>query len=246
MFKNKVVLITGGSRGIGKATAIKFAKLHANIAIVYKDNQNAAENVVALCKKWGGGTFAVKADLSCKEDIDRVVKEVMDRYGRIDVLVNNAGVVFDREFEDITYEESLQIIKTNMLAPLFLSQKVAPIMVKNGGGAIINMSSTSGMYDFNPGTADYAMSKLALQSLTKDLSMKYATSGVRVNAVAPGWVNTDMNKDLPKDFVKQETAKYHLKRWAEPEEIADAVVYLASDNASYVTGQVLVLDGGHC
>lgn len=101
------------------------------------------------------------------------------------------------------------------------------------------------MYDFNPGTADYAMSKIALQSLTKDLSMKYAPY-IRVNAVAPGWVNTDMNADLPKDFVESETAKYHMKRWAEPEEIADVILYLASPNASYVTGQIIVLDGGHC
>ena len=153
--------------------------------------------------------------------------------------------MYDREFEEIKYEESLQILKTNMLAPLFLSQKIAPIMLKNNGGVIINVSSTSGMHDFNPGTADYAMSKIALQSLTKDLSMKYAPK-IRVNAVAPGWVNTDMNADLPKDFVESETDKYHMKRWAEPEEIADAIVYLASDNATYITGQVLVLDGGHC
>ena len=118
-------------------------------------------------------------------------------------------------------------------------------MLKNNGVVIINVSSTSGMYDFNPGTADYAMSKIALQSLTKDLSMKYAPK-IRVNAIAPGWVNTDMNADLPKDFVESETAKYHMKRWADPEEIADAIVYLASDNATYITGQVLVLDGGHC
>ena len=118
-------------------------------------------------------------------------------------------------------------------------------MLKNNGGVIINVSSTSGMHDFNPGTADYAMSKIALQSLTKDLSMKYAPK-IRVNAIAPGWVNTDMNADLPKEFVDQETSKYHMKRWAEPEEIADTIVYLASDNATYLTGQVIVLDGGHC
>ena len=159
--------------------------------------------------------------------------------------MNNAGIVYDREFEEITYEESLNIVKTNMLAPLFLSQKIAPLMVKQGSGKIINVSSTSGMYDFNPGTADYAMTKIALQSLTKDLSKKYAPT-INVNAVAPGWVNTDMNADLPKEFVESETAKYHMKRWAEPEEIADVIIYLASPKAGYITGQVLVLDGGHC
>ena len=245
MFKNKVVLITGGTRGIGKATAIKFAKLGAKVVVVYKSNKNTAkeleEKIVSDC----GYVDCIKADISNYENIESLVKNVIDKYKRVDILVNNAGIVFDREFEDIKYEESLQIIKTNMLAPLFLSQLIAPYMVKQGKGKIVNVSSTSGMYDFNPGTADYAMSKIALQSLTKDLSMKYAPT-INVNAVAPGWVNTDMNKELPKDFVDEETKKYHMKRWAEPEEIADAIVYLASDNANYVTGQVLVLDGGHC
>ena len=246
MFKDKVVLITGGSRGIGRAAAIKFAKLRANVIIVYKSNENQAQSLVNEILSFGGSIKTIKADVSVKEEIDRIVDLALSFWGRIDVLVNNAGIVYDREFEEITYEESIQILKTNMLAPLFLSQKITPIMLKNtSGGCIVNVSSTSGLHDFNPGTADYAMSKIALQSLTKDLSMKYSPK-IRVNAVAPGWVHTDMNADLPDDFVKSETAKYHLKRWAEPEEIADAIVYLASPNTTYVTGHVMVLDGGHC
>lgn len=245
MFKDKVVLITGGSRGIGRATALKFAKLGAKVVAVYRGNEEKAKSLVKEIKSYGGEINTIKVDLSIESEIERVVDKALEIYGKVDILVNNAGIVYDREFEEIKYEESLQILKTNMLAPLFLSQKIAPHMLKNNGGTIINVSSTSGMHDFNPGTADYAMSKIALQSLTKDLSMKYAPI-IRVNAVAPGWVNTDMNADLPKDFVESETAKYHMKRWAEPEEIADAIVYLASDNATYITGQVLVLDGGHC
>lgn len=245
MFKNKVVLITGGSRGIGRATAIKFAKLGAMVIVVYANNDAKANSLETEVKKFGGKVNLIKADLSVEIEIEKVVNEALKLYGKVDILVNNAGIVYDREFEEITYEESLKIVKLNMLAPLFLSQKLAPIMMKNKNGIIINVSSTSGMYDFNPGTADYAMSKIALQSLTKDLSMKYAPA-IRVNAIAPGWVNTDMNADLPKDFVEQETSKYHMKRWAEPNEIADAIIYLASPSASYLTGQVLVLDGGHC
>jgi len=245
MFKDKVVLITGGSRGIGRAAAIKFAKENAKVIIVFKGNKNAANEVVNECSKFGAQIKLIQADISKEYDLDKIAKEALSFYGRIDVLVNNAGIVYDREFEEITYEEILNIVKTNMLAPLFLSQKIAPLMVKQGSGKIVNVSSTSGMYDFNPGTADYAMTKLALQSLTKDLSMKYAST-INVNAVAPGWVNTDMNADLPEEFVESETAKYHMKRWAEPEEIADAIVYLASPKASYVTGHVLVVDGGHC
>lgn len=245
MFENKVVLITGGSRGIGRATAIKFAKLGAKVVVVYRGNDEKANSLVKEIEAFDGIIKVLKADISVERELDRIVNTALLEFGEIDILVNNAGIIFDREFEDIKYNESLQILKTNMLAPLFLSQKIAPIMLKNNGGVIINVSSTSGMYDFNPGTADYAMSKIALQSLTKNLSMKYAPK-IRVNAVAPGWVNTDMNADLPKEFVESETAKYHMKRWAEPEEIADAIIYLASPNASYVTGQVLVLDGGHC
>ena len=246
MFRNKVVVITGGSRGIGRSAAIKFAKFGANVIIVYKNNDKSAQSLMKEVEDFGGNLKTIKADVSVKEEIDRIVDLALSFWGRIDVLVNNAGIVYDREFEEITYEESIQILKTNMLAPLFLSQKITPIMLKNtSGGCIVNVSSTSGLHDFNPGTADYAMSKIALQSLTKDLSMKYSPK-IRVNAVAPGWVNTDMNADLPKDFVESETAKYHMKRWAEPEEIADAIIYLASPNATYITGQVIVLDGGHC
>ncbi len=245
MFKDKVVLITGGTRGIGRATAIKFAKLGAKVVVVYKGKEEKAKSLIDEITAFGGIVKTIKADISKKEELDNIVNSALSLFGRIDILVNNAGIVYDREFEEITYEESLQILKTNMLAPLFLSQKIAPLMIENKFGVIINLSSTSGMHDFNPGTADYAMSKIALQSLTKDLSMKYAPN-IRVNAVAPGWVNTDMNADLPKEFVESETAKYHMKRWAEPEEIADAIIYLASPNANYITGQVLVLDGGHC
>lgn len=246
MFKNKVVLITGASRGIGRATAIKFGELGATVIVNYVKDMNSANNIVKEIKGLGGNAVSIQADISEKEEIDKLVDLSINQFGRIDILINNAGIVYDREFEDITYDESLKIIRTNMLAPLFLSQKVAPIMVKNGGGNIVNVSSTSGLHDFNPGTADYAMSKIALQSLTKDLSLKYATQNIRVNAVAPGWVNTDMNADLPSEFVDAETDKYHLKRWAEPEEIADSIIYLASDKATYITGQVLIIDGGHC
>ena len=245
MFKDKVVLITGGTRGIGAATSKKFAQLGAKVVAIYNKDIKTALNFENEIKKSGGNIKCLQFDISNIKNISQLVKRVTSEYGKIDILVNNAGIVFDREFEDIKYDESLEIVKTNMLAPLFLSQQIAPLMLKQGKGKIINVSSTSGMHDFNPGTADYAMTKLALQSLTKDLSMKYAPT-INVNAVAPGWVNTDMNKDLPKEFVDEETKKYHMKRWAEPEEIADAIVYLASDTASYITGQILVLDGGHC
>lgn len=211
----------------------------------YCHDKKSADEVVKQIEKLGGKGLSFQADISKYDDLTKLVDFVISKFGRIDILVNNAGIVFDREFEEIEYEESLKIFKTNALAPLYLSKLVAPYMLKNGYGKIINVSSTSGMHDFCPGTCDYAMSKLALQSLTKDLSMKYAPK-INVNAVAPGWVNTDMNKDLPKEYIKEEMTKYHIKRLAEPEEIAHAIVFLASDKASYITGHVLVVDGGHC
>lgn len=243
IFQDKVVLITGGSRGIGRATAIKFVKLGANVIAVYHSNNEKANSLVKEIKNLGGKYYKCRF-VYWERNWQSSWRCSCYFWGNW-YFINNAGIVFDREFEEITYSDSLQVFKTNALAPLFLSQKIVPVMLKNNGGVIINVSSTSGMYDFNPGTADYAMSKIALQSLTKDLSMKYAPK-IRVNAVAPGWVDTDMNADLPKEFVEQETSKYHMNRWAKPEEIADTIIYLASDNASYITGQVIVLDGGHC
>ena len=245
MFKDKVVLITGGSRGIGRSTAIKFAQRGAKVIVVYKSNKLKAASLIKEIESFGGVIRAIQADISQEKELDRLVDLALSCFGKIDILINNAGIAYDREFEEITYEESLQIVKTNMLAPLFLSQKLAPYMLKNKGGVIVNVSSTSGLHDFCPGTADYNMTKIALQSLTKDLSMKYAPY-IRVNAVAPSWVNTEMNSDLPDDYMQKELQKYHLKRLAEPEEIADAIIYLASPNASYVAGHVLVVDGGHC
>ena len=245
MFKDKVVLITGPSRGIGRATALEFGRQGATVVVNYKHSKKEADKVVKEINASGGIGFAIQADISNIDNLKPMVDKIVKKFGKIDILVNNAGIVFDREFEDIKYEEVLEVFKTNAIAPLFLSKLVAPIMLKNGGGKIVNVSSTSGMKDFCPGTADYCMSKLALQSLTKDLSMQFAPK-INVNAVAPSWVDTDMNADLPKEYLDEEMQKYHIKRLAKAQEIADAVVYLASDKASYITGHVLVVDGGHC
>jgi len=245
MFKDKVVLITGASRGIGRATALEFGRQGAIVVVNYNHSKKEADKVVKEINTEGGVGFAIQADISKIENLKPMVDKIVKKYGRIDILINNAGIVYDREFEDIKYEEVLEVFKTNAIAPLFLSKLVAPIMVKNGNGKIVNVSSTSGMKDFCPGTADYCMSKLALQSLTKDLSMQFAPI-INVNAIAPGWVDTDMNIDLPKEYLDEEMQKYHIKRLAKAQEIADAIVYLASDKASYITGHILVVDGGHC
>lgn len=136
MFKDRVVLITGGSRGIGRAAAIKFAKLGANVIIVYKNSDKSAQDLLKEIQEFGGSLKTIKADVSEEKELHKIVETALSFYGKIDILVNNAGIVFDREFEEITYEESMQILKTNMLAPLFLSQMIAPIMLKNisGGG----------------------------------------------------------------------------------------------------------------
>lgn len=246
MFKNKVVLITGGSRGIGKATAIKFAENNANVVFIYGKNDVEAEKTLSLLNSINPNKkhYKLKLDLSEEKNLTEIVNFVLKKFGKIDILVNNAGICFKRPFEKVTYDESLKIYKTNVLAPMFLSQKLAPIMYKNKYGKIINVASTSGYTDTCPETIDYNISKAGLVALTRDLARQYAPF-VNVNAVAPGWVQTEMSKDLTKEYIEKETQNYFLKRFAKSEEIADAILFLASDNSSYINAQTILLDGGH-
>lgn len=173
-----------------------------------------------------------------------MVKQIIDEFGRIDVLVNNAGIAIDKEMADRTVEEFNTTLSTNFVAPFFMAREVANYMIENKAGKIINVSSSSGIDGYIPMSVDYDFSKVALNILTKDLALEYAPH-INVNAIAPGWVNTDIYKDLPEDFVKEEPEKIWLKRFAESEEIARVKVFLASDNASFINGEILKVDGGY-
>lgn len=241
---SKVVLVTGGSRGIGKAISKRFAKEGYDIIINYKENESRAEEIKKeIENSYDAKVMLIKTDLSNEEAIIDMVNQIFNIYEKIDVLVNNAGVVFDKEFDERTIKDWENTLKVNLIAPFVLTKLIGRKMYEAKSGAIINISSTNGINTYYPTSVDYDASKAGVISLTYDAAVEFAPY-VRVNSVAPGWVNTEMNKDLEEDFVKEETEKILVKRFAEPEEIANVVYFLASDEASFVNSEVIKVDGG--
>jgi len=240
-FQDKVVLITGASRGIGRATAILFAKEGAKVVINYKSNQREAEKVLEIVGKDNG--IIAQADVSNEKEVKRLVDETVKQFGKIDILVNNAGIVFDIPLMEKTVEQWEQTLRTNLIGAFLCSKYVVLYMKQQKSGAIVNVSSTNA-FDGYPESIDYDASKAGMIMLTKDFAKELAPYA-RVNAIAPGWVDTDINKDLPADFVKSEQKRILLKRFAKPEEIAKVILFLASDDASFVNGSVLTIDGGY-
>ncbi|MDP3770542.1 MAG: SDR family oxidoreductase [Candidatus Sungbacteria bacterium] len=242
-FKDKIVLITGASRGIGKATALLFAQEGAKVIVNYSQSKNEADMVVSEIKKMKSDAISVKCDVSNEKQVNAMVERVIHTFGGIDILVNNAGIVFDASFTDRTVEQWKRTLDVNVIGVFLCCKYVAPSMLKKGG-SIVNVSSINGINSFNPDSMDYDASKAGVIVLTRDLAKELAPA-IRVNAVAPGWVDTAMNKDLPKDYIRQEIKKIYLKRFARPDEIAKVILFLASDNASYITGSILRVDGGY-
>ena len=241
---NKVVLMTGASRGIGKSTATEFAKNNYNIVINYNNNKEAAEDLKNKLKsKYNIECLAIKADVSNEQEVDNMIEDVINTFGRIDVLVNNAGIAQDTLLEDKTKEMFQKTLNINLIGTFLVSKKVSKYMLKEKKGCIINISSTNGIDTYYPYSIDYDASKAGVISLTKNLAVELAPY-IRVNSVAPGWVNTEMNKDLDKEFINKETKKILLNRFANPEEIAKVIYFLASDSASYINGEIIKVDGG--
>ena len=238
------VLVTGGSRGIGEAISREFAKKGYNVIINFKNSIDRAEELKEeLEAEYGVSVMLAQADITDEVSVENMIDEIITELGSIDVLVNNAGIVIDREFEDRTLQDWKQTLNVNLIAPFLLTKLVGSEMVKQEHGSIVNISSTNGINTYYPTSVDYDASKAGLISLTYDSAVQFAPY-VRVNCVAPGWVNTEMNGDLPEDFVKSETERILVKRFAEPEEIAKAVYFLASEDASFINGTVLKVDGG--
>ena len=241
---NKTVLITGASRGIGRATAIEFAKKGYNVVINYVSDDSAAQNLKSLLtKNYNVNVMICKCDVSKEDKVKEMVKNIIDYFGKIDVLVNNAGIAIDTMFEDKNVENFRKILDVNLIGSFIVSKEVGKYMLKQKSGSIVNVSSTNGIDTYYEYSLDYDASKAALISLTHNLS-EYYSPYVRVNAVAPGWVNTEMNKELDEDYIAKECDNIYLKRFAEPEEIAKAIYFLASDDASYINNEVLRVDGG--
>lgn len=242
---NKVVLVTGGSRGIGRAISLAFAKSEYDIVINYKERDTSAlELKREIEDKYSSHVLLVKADVSSEEQVKNMVDKTIATYGKIDCLVNNAGIAIDKEFEDRTVIDFTKTLSTNLIGPFLVSKYVGSKMVENRGGKIINISSTNGINCFFPTSIDYDASKAGVINLTHNLAIQFAPY-VNVNCVAPGWVNTEMNQDLPEDFLAEEKDKIYLKRFAEPEDIAKVVLFLASDDACFINGEVIKVDGGY-
>lgn len=240
----KTVLITGASRGIGKATAVEFAKNGYNVVINYVSNDDAASSLKSfIVENYDVDVMLCKCDVSHEEDVKKMVSDIINSFKRIDVLVNNAGIAIDTTFEDKTIENFKKMLDVNLIGPFIVSREVGKYMIKQKKGSIVNVSSTNGLETYYEYSLDYDASKAALINLTHNLS-EYFAPYIRVNAVAPGWVNTEMNKELDEDYVKEECEKIYLRRFAKPEEIAKAIYFLASDDASYINNEVLRVDGG--
>ena len=240
----KVALITGSSSGIGKSTAIEFAKNDYNVVITYNNNEEEAfklEN--ELKEKYDTDSLVVKLDLVNEDSIKNCVEKSIDKFGKIDVLVNCAGMAIDTTYEDKTKFNFMKILEVNTVGTFLMCKYVSPYMLKEKKGNIVNISSTNGMESTYIESLDYDASKAGVISLTKNLSREYAPY-IRVNTVCPGWVNTPMNRDLDSDFIKEEVDKIYLKRFAEPEEIAKVIYFLTTEDASYINNSIIRVDGG--
>lgn len=242
---NKVVLVTGASRGIGKAIAEEFARGGDNVILNYIKNKDKAEKLRnKLENEYKIKALAIQTDISKEHQVQKMVEMIIKEFGKIDVLVNNAGIAIDKEFENRTVEDWKKTLNVNLIAPFIVSQYVGNEMLKNKSGKIINVSSTNGINSFFPTSIDYDASKAGLINLTHNLAIQFAPY-INVNCVAPGWVNTDMNKELPKELIEDETEKIYKKRFAQPSEIAKVVAFLASDDADYINSEVIKVDGGY-
>lgn len=241
---NKVVLVTGSSKGIGKATIIEFASKGYNVVINYNNSQTLAEELKKYVEeKYNIKAITIKADVSNETEVKNMVEKVINEFGKIDVLVNNAGIVYDRDFNDIKIEEFEKTLKVNVIGAFIVAREVSKYMKK--GSSIVNVSSTNGTKTISPECLDYNISKIGLQSLTRDLAFQFKPN-IRVNAIAIGWADTDMNKDLPKDYIEDETSKIYVERFADPSEIAKTIYFLASDESSYINSEIVNIDGGYC
>lgn len=239
----KCALITGATRGIGKQIAITLAKQGYNIALNYRKENEELENTKKEIEEIGVQVLAVKGDVANFENCENFVKQVIERFGQIDVLVNNAGITKDMLLMRMKKEDFEQVIDTNLVGTFNVTKNVVPYMMKARSGRIINISSVVGISG-NAGQTNYSASKAGIIGFTKSLAKEIASRNILVNAVAPGFIETNMT-DVLKDDVKQEIAKnIPLKRMGTAQDVANVVKFLASDDSSYITGQVINVDGG--
>lgn len=242
-FLGKIVLVTGGSRGIGRAIALELGRQGATIVVNYNNNEAAAEAVVSEIKATGGDGQAYGCDVSDADQVTEMFKAITKEYGRLDILVNNAGTTRDNVIMMLKPEDFDIVIDTNLRSAWLCSKAASRTMMKQRSGRIINITSVVGIAG-NGGQTNYAASKAGLIGLTKSLAKEIAPRGVTVNAVAPGFIETDMTAELSEEIKKAAIDHIPLGRMGSPEDVAKAVAFLAGDAAAYITGQVIVVDGG--
>ena len=243
MLKGKCAVITGASRGIGKCIATKFAKEGANVVINYRNNEEEALKVKQELEDLGSQVLVVKADVSELEQAENLIKEAKKEFGRVDILVNNAGITKDNLIIRMKEEDFDSVIKTNLKGAFNCLKAVTPIMLKQKYGKIVNMASVVGVVG-NPGQVNYCASKAGLIGMTKSLAKEIGSRNITVNAIAPGFIDTDMTKILSDDQKKKILSQIPLNKFGNVEDIANVALFLGSENSNYITGQVIHVDGG--
>lgn len=241
--KNQTAVVTGGSRGIGRAICIALAKEGVNIVTCYAKSSAAAEETIAMCKEYGVQAVAVQADVAKQEEVERLFAEALKLTGTVEILVNNAGITRDGLLIRMSDDDFNQVIDTNLKGAFYCMRAASKLMMKKRYGRIVTISSVVGLIG-NAGQVNYAGSKAGVIGMTKSLAKELGSRNITANAVAPGFITTDMTEALPETVKEQMAKQIPLGRMGTPEDVAEAVVFLVSDRASYITGQVLNVDGG--
>lgn len=241
--EGKVAIVTGGSRGIGKAVAIKLGQLGAKVIVNYKGSEAEADAVVAQIQANGGEAVAIQGDVSQAADNQKLVEQTIKTYGRVDILVNNAGIARDNLMMRMTEADWDAVLDTNLKGSFLLTKAVQRQMIKQRYGRIVNMTSVIGQAG-NAGQANYSAAKAGLIGFTKSAAKELASRNITVNAVAPGFIATDMTDSLPQETKQKIAAEIPLERLGQPEDVAETVAFLVGEGASYITGQVIAVDGG--
>lgn len=242
-YKNKTVIVTGGSRGIGKAIALSFGAKGANVVVNYTASEGKALEVVEEVKSLGGDAISVKCNVAVAEDVENLLKATKDAYGQIDYLVNNAGITRDTLLIRMKEEDWDAVMDTNLKGVFLCTKIIGKAMIKQKHGQIVNMTSVVGVMG-NAGQANYAASKAGVIGFTKSSAKEFAARGITVNAVAPGFIRTEMTDVLAEDVKEAYANAIPLKKMGEVEDVANAVMFFCSDSAKYITGQTLQVDGG--
>lgn len=243
ILENKTAIVTGGSRGIGRSICLALAKEGANVVTCYAHGAEGAEETIRKCEEFGVKGMAIRADVADSDNVADMIAKVKEEFGSIDILVNNAGITRDNLILKMNEDDFNQVIDTNLKGAFLCIKNVSRIMLKQRAGKIINISSVVGVRG-NAGQVNYSASKAGLIGMTKSVAKELASRGITVNAVAPGFIETDMTAELPEAVVEESLKSIPMKCMGNCDDVANLVAFLASDNARYITGQVICVDGG--